>query len=163
MWSTLAVSAVLGSLIAVLGTLLGSFTTFQFQQRTTARTEAIAREERLRQERLTAYSGFAAAVTELKRAVVTVWLRRSDPAEHDQALAEADRMGALAESARFRLRLVSGQPEPLADAAFAHMDSLRSAVDLAELKIREAEFEALVSAFITAAAERLIAPRRVGP
>ncbi|GAA3510388.1 hypothetical protein FHR32_003726 [Streptosporangium album] len=36
---------------------------------------------------------------------------------------------ALAEAARFRLRLVSGQPEPLADAAFAHMDALRGATD----------------------------------
>ncbi|MFJ2032795.1 hypothetical protein [Streptosporangium sp. NPDC087985] len=45
------------------------------------------------------------------------------------ALAEADRLGTLAEAARFRLRLVSGQPEPLADAAFAHMDALRGATD----------------------------------
>jgi hypothetical protein len=156
----LRVSAALGSLIAVLGTLLGSFSTYLFQQRTAVRAEAVAREERLRQERLTACSEFAGAVTELKRAVVAVWLRRSDPAELKQARVEADRLGALAETARFRLRLVSGQPEPLADAAFAHMDVLRGAADLAELKIREAEFEVAVSAFITAAAERLAVPRR---
>ncbi|MCC5579606.1 hypothetical protein IMZ11_28650 [Microtetraspora sp. AC03309] len=153
-------SAVLGGLIAVLGTLLGSFSTYLFQQRTAMRTEAVTHGERLRQERLAAYSEFAGAVTELKRAVVAAWLRRSDPAELNQARIEADRLGALAETARFRLRLVSGQPEPLADAAFAHMDALRGAADQAELKIREAEFEAAVSAFITAAAERLVAPRR---
>ncbi|GAA5772009.1 hypothetical protein Aros01_08552 [Streptosporangium roseum] len=47
-----------------------------------------------------------------------------------------------------------------ADAAFAHMDALRGAADLAELQIREAEFEAAVSAFIATAAERLVVPRR---
>ncbi|MER7751695.1 hypothetical protein [Kitasatospora sp. NPDC097643] len=152
-------SAVLGSLIAVLGTLLGSFSTHLFQQRAAARTEAVAREELLRQERLAAYSGFAAAVTELKRAVVTGWLRRSDPAAFDLALAEADRLGAVAETARFRLQLVSGRPEPLADAAFACVGALRDAVDLAELRAREAEFEAAVAAFIAAAAASL----RAGP
>ncbi|WP_440107621.1 hypothetical protein [Streptosporangium sp. H16] len=65
-------SAALGSLIAVLGTLLGSFSTYLFQQRTAIRAEAVAREERLRQEHLAAYSEFASAVTELKRAVVGV-------------------------------------------------------------------------------------------
>ncbi|MFE3112087.1 hypothetical protein ACFXKJ_33025 [Kitasatospora indigofera] len=156
-------SAVLGSLIAVLGTLLGSFSTYVFQQRTAARTEASARAERLRLEHLAACSGFAAAVTELKRAVVTAWLRRSDPVELGLALAEADRLGALAETARFRLQLVSGQPEPLADTAFARLEALRGAVDLTELKSREAEFAAALAAFITAAAERLSASHRAAP
>ncbi|MEV4893224.1 hypothetical protein AB0K48_27955 [Nonomuraea sp. NPDC055795] len=154
-------SAVLGSLIAVLGTLLGSFSTYLFQQRTAVRAEAVARDERLRQERLAACVEFAAALSELKRGVVAVWLRRSDPAERDQARAEADRLGALAEAARFRLHLMSGRPDSHADAAFAHMDGLRDAADQAELKIREAEFEAAVSAFITAAAERFVTPPRV--
>ncbi len=100
---------------------------------------------------------FATAVTELKRGVVAAWLRRSDPDEHRLALAEADRLGAFAEAARFRLLLVSGRPEPLADAAFAHMDMLGSAAGLAELKAAEADFGAAVSAFILDASERLAA------
>lgn len=127
MWSTHPLSAVFASLIAVVGTLLGSLSTFLFQQRTAVRAEVSAREERLRQERLAAYSAFAAAVTELKRGVVAAWLRRSDPGGHGVAPAEADRLGAFAEAARFRLLLVSGRPEPLADAAFAHMDTLGGA------------------------------------
>ncbi|MER7579281.1 hypothetical protein [Kitasatospora sp. NPDC097691] len=148
-------SAVLTSLIAVLGTLLGALGTHLLQQRAAVRTEAREREELLRRELLVAYSGFAAAVTELKRAVVTVWLRRSDPVGLDAALAEADRLGALAETARFRLQLVSGRPEPLADAAFASAGAVRDAAGAAELKDREVEFEAAVSAFIASAAERL--------
>jgi hypothetical protein len=139
MWSTHTVSAVYASLIAVFGTLLGSVSTYLFQQRTGA---------------------FAAAVTELKRGVVAAWLRRSDPDGHRLALAEADRLGAFAEAARFRLLLMSGRPEPLADAAFAHMDTLGSAAGLAELKAAEADFEAAVSAFILDVSERLAVPRR---
>ncbi|GAB7187769.1 hypothetical protein ATKI12_7600 [Kitasatospora sp. Ki12] len=148
-------SAVLGTLLAVAGALLGSLGTHLLQQRAAVRAEARARQELLRQERLAAYSGFAAAVTELKRAVVAGWLRRSDPVAHEPALAEADRLGALAETARFRLLLVSGRPEPLADAAFASAGALRGAADRDELAAREGEFEASVTAFIADAAARL--------
>ena len=117
--------------------------------------EASAREELLRQERLAAYSTFVTAVTDLKRGVVAALLRRSDPDEHSVALSEVDRLGALAEAARFRLLLVSGRPEPLADAAFAHIATLGDATDEGDLKAAEADFEAAVSAFIFDASERL--------
>jgi len=150
------VSAVLGSLIAVFGTLFGSFSTYLFQQRTARRAEAGVRQEWLRRERVAAYSEFAAALTELKRAIVAVWLSQSDAAAHMQLLDDADRLGALAETARFRLRLLSGGPEPLADTAFTHIDALRHASDRDELKIRENEFESAVSAFVTDASARLL-------
>ena len=146
----ITVSAVYASLIAVVGTLLGSLSTYLFQQRTAAG----ARKERLRQDRVAACSEFAAAITNLKTGVVAAWLRRADRDEHRAALAEADRLGALAETARFRLLLVSGQPEPLADTAFGCMKTLRSASDLSALKAAEADFEAAVSAFIMDAYER---------
>ncbi len=159
-------NAVYASLIAVFGTLLGSFSTYLFQQRTAARAEASAREERLRQERsareerlrqerLAACSEFAAAVTKLKTGVVAAWLRRADRDEHRAALAEADRLGSLAEAARFRLLLASGRPEPLADTAFGYMGTLDSASDLPSLKAAEEDFEAAVTAFIMNASERL--------
>jgi hypothetical protein len=85
---------------------------------------------------------------------VAVWLRQGDPAKYPAARAEADRLGSLAEVARFRLLLVSGQPEPLADAAFEYMGTLRSASDLTALKEVEAEFEAAVPAFVMHAYER---------
>jgi hypothetical protein len=156
-------SAVYASLIAVFGTLLGSLSTYLFQQRTAAearedrlRHEAEARQERLRQERAAACSEFAAAVNKLKTGVVAAWLRREDPDEYPTALAEADRLGSLAEVARFRLLLVSGQAEPLADTASEYMGTLRSASDLPALKATEAEFEAAVSAFVMNAHERFV-------
>jgi hypothetical protein len=163
MWSTHPVSAVYASLIAVFGTLLGSLSTYLFQQRTAAearedrlRQEAEAREDRLRQERAAACSEFAAAVNKLKTGVVTAWLRRANPDEYPAALAEADRLGSLAEAARFRLLLVSGQPEPLAGTTFEYMGTLRSASDLPALKAAEAEFDAAVSAFVMNAHERFV-------
>jgi len=149
------VSAVYASLIAVFGTLLGSLSTYLFQARSAARAEASARAERLRQDRLAACSEFAAAITKLKAAVVGAWLRREDPDQHRAARAEADRLGSLAESARFRLLLVSGRPEPLADATFGFMATLRSASDLPALKEAESEFEAAVSAFLVDASDRI--------
>jgi hypothetical protein len=156
-------AAVRGSLVAVLGTRLKSLGTQLFQQRAAVRVEARAREELRRRELLAAYSGFAAAVTELKRALVTGWLRRSGRTALESALAEADRLGAVAETARFRLRLLSGRPEPLADSAFARAGALRDAADVDELKTGEAEFDAAVTVFIADAAERPAAEHRRTP
>lgn len=71
--------AVMTSLIAVAGTLLGSLLTYLFQRRTALRTEAAARSERLRQDQLAACAGFAGAITELKRAVMASWFKRATP------------------------------------------------------------------------------------
>jgi hypothetical protein len=58
-------SAVLVSLIAVAGTLLGSLTTYLSQRQTARHTEATARAERLRQDRRVACGDFIAAVTDV--------------------------------------------------------------------------------------------------
>ncbi len=63
-------SVVVGSLIAVAGTLLGSLSTYWFQQKVAWRTEATARQERLRQDQLAACNEFAAAVLDWRSAVV---------------------------------------------------------------------------------------------
>jgi hypothetical protein len=49
----------LASVIAVVGTLLGFTVTYVFQRVNADRVERFARDERLRQERIAAYSGFA--------------------------------------------------------------------------------------------------------
>jgi membrane protein YqaA with SNARE-associated domain len=78
------VAAWLTSLIAVIGTLLGSTITYLFQRSHAGRAEAVARSERLRQDRIVAYSEFAGTITELRRGVITLWfhrLRQSDLAD----------------------------------------------------------------------------------
>jgi hypothetical protein len=69
---------VLTGVIGVAATLLGFFSTYLFQSRTAERAEAFARDERLRQEQLTACSAYAASLTALKRGLITLWFRRND-------------------------------------------------------------------------------------
>jgi hypothetical protein len=153
-------NAVLTGFIGVAATLLGSFSTYLFQSRTAERTQAFARDERLRQEQLNACSAFAGALTELKRGHITLWFHRQrDPAgaDYQAARIECDRLGANAESARFRVQLVSDDSElmMLADSAFASVGSIDGASDRGELQEHENRFETAVKVFIRAAAERL--------
>ncbi|WP_433759338.1 hypothetical protein [Nocardia sp. CA-135398] len=150
-------SAVLGSVVAVVGTLLGSFTTYRFQRRSALRVENLARSERLRQERMAAYSECAGALADLRRGQVTLWLRKRDSRATAPAYAEADRLGSAAHAARLRLELVSARPEPLVDAAFTRVHALIEAETETDLRAREAAFETAVSAFIQDAAARLLA------
>ncbi|MFJ3726611.1 hypothetical protein ACIPYQ_29165 [Streptomyces sp. NPDC090045] len=152
---------VFASLVAVAGTLIGSFSTYLFQRRTTERTETRAREERVRQERLAAYSGYAGAVTDLKRAKITLWFRRRlDPRDEERLLEaqlESDRHGAAAETAAFRLRLVADDPtlRPLMEAISAQLSEINRADDRQGLIAIERAFEEAVNAFLEAAASRL--------
>ncbi|WP_369243847.1 hypothetical protein [Streptomyces sp. R41] len=152
---------VLASVVAVAGTLIGSLSTYLFQRRTVERAEVMAREERLRQERLAAYGGYAGAVTELKRGVITLWFRRRrSPRDEDAyraAQLESDRLGAAAEAAAFRLHLVADEPvlRQLMDAVSAKISEIRQAEDRQRLIALEAEFEQAVRAFLDAAARRI--------
>jgi hypothetical protein len=152
----------------VAGTLLGASSTYWFQQRAAQRAEATARQERLRQDQLAACSEFAAAVTDLRRGLIAVWFRqgRKDRAGADRdrtvadyytAQAEADRLGAVALGAKFRMLLVlndSGLRE-LSDEAFRQIDAIDSAVDKAAVEALDVKFEAHMSAFVATAAKLL--------
>jgi hypothetical protein len=145
-------TAVLVSVIAVAGTLLGSATAYLFQRRTAANAEAVARRERVRQDRLVACGDFAAAVTEVKRAVITAWFRRSvKDGEWRAATTEADRMGAAAEGAHVRMLLLieDDSVRRLADELVSYIAVLRAADDKADLEAHEHEFARRRLAFIT--------------
>ena len=156
------VAAWLTSLIAVTGTLLGSTITYLFQRSQAGRAEAVARSERLRQERIAAYSGFAGAITELRRGVITLWfhrLRQSDSADPEllAAFTEADRLGAAADHAQFRVQLLAGEGEliALAEATFDPIDSIRSAANRAELVKHEELCQDKLKTFIAAAGSQV--------
>ena len=161
-------NALLAALIGVVATLLGSFTTYLYQSRTEERARAYERQERRRQEQLDACSAFAVAVSELKKAWVDVWFeaRAQDPSESEEARkeaarkagAEADRLAASAQIARFRVQLVSGDPElvALADTAYAAAGALLHGRDRTEMRSLEAQSEQAVETFIRTASERLL-------
>lgn len=152
------VITVLASVVAVIGTLIGSWSTYAFQRRAAARTRAEAREEHLRQERLSAHSAYAGAVTELKRAQITLWFRhRAAPRDEETVSAaqlESDRLGAAAETAAFRLRLVAEDPllRPFMTAISSALGEIKHADDRRAVIAIEARFEEAVGAFLDAAA-----------
>jgi hypothetical protein len=153
------VTALLTGVIGVAATLLGSFSTYLFQSRTASRAEAFTRDERLRQEQLTSCSAYAGSLTELKRALISLWFHREEPdgPAWKTARAECDQLGASAEAARFRVQLVSGDPGVmmLADAAFSALGAIRTASDRNEMAETEKRFENSVKEFVAAAATRL--------
>jgi hypothetical protein len=154
--------ALFASIVAVAGTLLGSTTTYVFQRLTAGRAEEFARSEQLRQERLAAYSAFAGAVTQLRQAVIAVWFRQHrdhpDPEGVYALRAEADRLGAVADHARFRVQMVARDPDLVrqADAVFEPIDAIVEAADLAKLKEHETRCQELVKAFIATAGDQVL-------
>ena len=148
------------AIIAVVGTLLGSITTHLLGRRTAAEQAAATRSERLRQEQLASCSAFAGALTALKRAVITVWFRRHESPMSEETRAawvEADRLGAAAEAARFRVLMVLDDPSlaELADDAHAAIAPLGQVDEREDLRTAEEAFGAAVRAFIAAAARTL--------
>lgn len=152
-------NAVVIAVIGVAATLLGSFSTYLFQTRTAERAEAFARDERLRQEQLTACSAYAGSLSQLKQGLIRIWFHREDPtgSAWKEARVEGDRLGAAAETARFRVQLVSGDPQlmGLAESAFSALGAIRTAPDRNELREVEKRFESAVKEFIAAAGAQL--------
>ncbi|MFI6250236.1 hypothetical protein [Streptomyces sp. NPDC051016] len=70
---------IIASGIAVLGTLLGSGITLAFQHRTTDMSHQFTRREKLRQERLDAFSAYAGTLVNYRRCLVHLWF-----CEHEQ-------------------------------------------------------------------------------
>jgi hypothetical protein len=136
---------------------LGSTVTYVFQRVSAGRVERFARDERLRQERIAAYSGFAGAITELRQGVISLWfVRHRDDAARPElyaARAASDRLGAAADHARFRVQLLAENPNllALADAAFEPISAIHHAADRAALVEHENRCQDLLKAFITAA------------
>jgi hypothetical protein len=159
-WSI--VDLLFASIIAVAGTLLGSTTTYVFQRLTAGHAEEFARNEQLRQERLAAYSAFAGAITELRQGVVAVWFRQHrdhpDPEGVYALQAKADRLGAAADHARFRVQMLARDPDLVrrADAVREPIDAIFEAADLPELKTHETRCQELVKAFIAAAGDQVL-------
>ena len=155
------VDAWVGSVIAVAGTLLGSVAGYVFQRLNAGRTERFARDERLRQERMAAYSGYAGAITDLRRAVISLWFvrRRTGPGdpERNAAHTEADRFGAAAAASRFRVQLLAEDLAlvALAAAAAAPIESVHDAADSADLREHENRCEEGLHAFVSAASAQL--------
>ncbi|MCW2879478.1 MAG: serine/arginine repetitive matrix protein 2 [Sphaerisporangium sp.] len=126
--------SVVTSLVAILGTLLGATVTYVFQMRTAKQARQSAREERLWQERLAAYSAFAGALTDFRKSQNDRWHREqedSQSAAYATARDDSYRQRANATAALFRLRLVTTNQEldGLASLALRLAEEIHEATD----------------------------------
>jgi type II secretory pathway pseudopilin PulG len=133
------VEIIVTSVVAVVGTLLGSLATHYFQRRNRADAERFERGERLRQERVSAYTTYGGALVSLRRALIDRWYaaheerRNADP---DAIRYETYRLRTVALEAMFRVQLVteSQQLIGLAQAAIDSVDRLHLRVPAEEFK-----------------------------
>ncbi|EMF50860.1 hypothetical protein [Streptomyces bottropensis] len=101
---------IIASGIAVLGTLLGSGLTLALQQRAADRSHELARREKLRQERLDAYSVYAGALINYRRGLVHLWFcehEQPPPDDPDAVRIRAYDMRSNAQEALFRAQMLT--------------------------------------------------------
>lgn len=143
--------------MAVAGTLLGSVITYAFQHRAIRRSELFARSEALRQERMAAYSAFAAAVEDYRHGQATRWYRGlDDPGGPAFAAArdEAHRLRTAARQALYRVELLTDEQELTAAAGQAYRNAweISNAQDQPAHDTRDERARHAVEAFVSRAA-----------
>ncbi|MEX3107666.1 hypothetical protein ACSCBZ_44110 [Streptomyces niveiscabiei] len=148
------------SLVAVLGTLLGAGLTHRFQVRAAERAERFTREERLRQERMAAYSAYAGALVTYRRVLLNRWFRLhedDEPEEAHRARLEGYAQRTTVQEALFRVQMLTPDEALVARAreALELTDQLHRAPDRAELERRRDITRAAVTAFVTEAGRTL--------
>ncbi|WP_228080918.1 hypothetical protein [Streptomyces profundus] len=153
----------MASVIAVLGTLLGAGANHLFQQRVAVRGQLLAREERLREERLDAYTAYAAALVNYRRALVHRWFcLNEDPPPGDPVEARArsyERLNEV-EEALFRCRLLADRPTVGERAAevLTEVKKLHEATDRADLDALRDRTREAIDAWVDDAATALRHP-----
>lgn len=138
---------IIASGIAVLGTLLGSGITLAFQQRTADRSHQFTRREKLRQERLDAYSAYAGALVNYRRCLVHLWFcehEQPPPEPPDAVRIRAYDLRSTAQEALFRVQMLTddetlGQAaeDVLADVTTLTKTGSRTELDDARVRTRD--------------------------
>lgn len=100
-------AAIFASVVAVLGTLLGSLATYAIQRSTVRQQQALAGAERRRQERVDAISAYADALTTYRRVKMDRWHSVDEDRDDREAMRRQDyEVRATAVSARLRVELL---------------------------------------------------------
>ncbi|MFJ6569417.1 hypothetical protein ACIQNU_18530 [Streptomyces sp. NPDC091292] len=153
-------NAILTSVIAVLGTLLGSTVTHVFQQRSARRMEQSAREERLRQERLDVFGSYAGLLVDFRQAMLHHWFCVHEGRDADDEVTLRGRSFELrsrTQHALFQLQLITVQPELLGVAvdAFTAIGTLNDAEDRDDIVARRNATRELIDTFVRTARRHL--------
>ncbi|MGW1718024.1 hypothetical protein [Streptomyces sp. NPDC002156] len=151
---------IIASAIAVLGTLLGSGITLAFQQRTTDRSHQLARREKLRQERLDAYSTYAGTLINYRRCLVHLWFcehEQPPPEEPDAVRIRAYDLRSSTQEALFRVQMLTDDAtlSQGAEAVLADVTALAKTETRSQLDRRRAQTRDDISQLIRAAKQHL--------
>ncbi|MFH9658386.1 hypothetical protein ACH4NF_09745 [Streptomyces sp. NPDC017248] len=152
--------SIIASAIAVLGTLLGSGITLAFQQRTTDRSHQFTRREKLRQERLDAYSAYAGALVNYRRCLVHLWFcehEQPPPEDPDAVRIRAYDLRSSAQEALFRVQMLTDDDRlsRAAEGVLADITELPKADARAELDELRARTRDNISRLVGSAKQHL--------
>ncbi|WP_156384251.1 hypothetical protein [Marmoricola sp. Leaf446] len=148
-------------IFAIVGVALGSALGYFGQRLMAGRAEEFARRERLRRERMDAYSAFAASAMEARRAQINRWYQRRDAgsasSEYDEAKAESYLGRSAAWRERYRVQLVADDEglSGLAEAAVKSLRSIPKAETKSGMEQSAKETRSLIERFVTDAAAQL--------
>lgn len=142
--------------VAVLGTLLGSATTYGFQRLADERGRRFARSEAVRQERMAAFSAFAAAVEDYRRGQADRWFRHAEDPEGAAFLAARAEVHVLRTAARqalYRVKLLTEDPGVVraAEEAYRCVVDLSNAPDRADREVRDGRAKEALEGFVLGA------------
>lgn len=149
--------AIWTSVVAVLGTLLGSLVTYIFQRLASVRSEEFTRSEALRHERTATYSAFAATVEDYRWGQANRWFRLQEDPDGEAYITardEAHRLRTVARQALYRVKLLTDEPEVVVAAEHAY-ECTRVVSDAqvhADWGARSAEAKQAIEAFVSRAA-----------
>ncbi|MPY53405.1 hypothetical protein [Streptomyces acidicola] len=151
---------IIASAIAVLGTLLGSGITLAVQQRTTDRSHEFTRRERLRQERLDAYSAYAGALLNYRRCLVHLWFcehEQPPPEDPDAVRVRAYDLRSNAQEALFRVQMLTDDETlgQAAEAVLADITALSKTEARSELDERRVRTRDDISRLVRSAKRQL--------
>jgi hypothetical protein len=154
------VETIIASAIAVLGTLLGSGITLAFQQRTTDRSHQFARREKLRQERLDAYSLYAGALINYRRCLVHLWFcehEQPPPEDPDSVRIRAYDLRSSAQEALFRVQMLTDDATlgQTAEVVLADITALTKTETRSQLDQRRVQTRDDISRLVRAAKQHL--------
>ncbi|MFJ8724642.1 hypothetical protein [Streptomyces sp. NPDC093269] len=134
--------------------------TLAFQQRTTDMSQQLTRREKLRQERLDAYSTYAGALVNYRRCLVHLWFcehEQPPPEDPETVRVRSYGLRSNAQEALFRLQMLTDD-ETLSQAAedlLADITTVTKAENRAEYEAIRAQTHDGISRLIRAAKQHL--------
>ncbi|MDH6135699.1 hypothetical protein P3T37_005116 [Kitasatospora sp. MAA4] len=148
--------AIVTSMVAVLGTLLGSTVTHVFQQRSARRAEQGTREEKRRKERMEAYTAYAGLLVKFRQAELHHWfcVNEGTDAEDEVQLRQLSyELRSATQHALFQLQMITDEPALVAVAkeSFRQTGKIDRAQDRADVITRRDLTRDLIDDFVDTA------------